>query len=69
MLWILLEVGGGKAEEDRSPPHQLIFYPPVFSPFPLRMKMLPVSLTEHLDLRGRKWWKAGEGCIEKSFIT
>jgi hypothetical protein len=24
---------------------------------------------EYLDLRGRKWWEAGEDCIMRSFIT
>jgi len=23
---------------------------------------------EYLDLRGRKWWEAGENCIRRSFI-
>jgi hypothetical protein len=24
---------------------------------------------EYLDLRGRKWWEAGEDCIMRSFIA
>jgi hypothetical protein len=26
-------------------------------------------LKKYLELRGRKWWEAGEGCIMRSFIT